>query len=204
MVAVPPMGNRDFQMKNLTIIAFLMASTSLASAAENESFIGQIGNHIFAVAGQDGGNNTQNTLQVGKKNGALTVQDTAGSRTNNSNTLQFGGYNGSIASQKGGNNEQTTIQGGVGNFALTKQKGTQTNGKLNDSTTAQFGAFNASIADQKDGNNKQGTLQVGVGNFAATSQESPSAWSGNWATNNFVSSRAASKAGTNCPLPMGR
>ena len=79
-------------MRNLSIIAFLMATTSLASAASNESFIGQIGDTNVALVGQTNGNNSQGTVQVGKKNNAVTSQTNPVSpaNSNKSGTGQFG------------------------------------------------------------------------------------------------------------------
>ena len=111
MVAVPPMGNRDFQMRNLTIIAFLMATTSLASAAGNEFFIGQIGDTNNALVGQTNGNNKQGTIQAGKKNNALTTQVVRrADRNSTSPACQFGAHNSAVVGQTGGNNTQGTLQ----------------------------------------------------------------------------------------------
>ena len=112
-------------MRNLTIIAFLMATTSLASAAGNESFIGQIGDTNNALVGQNGGNNKQRHHSGRQEERRDDARRTTGwpRRPTRPARCQFGGYNGSIAIQDGGNNTQGTIQGGVGNFAVTTQKG---------------------------------------------------------------------------------
>ena len=73
-------------MKHLTTLAMLLASTSLASAASNESFIAQIGGSNNAIVGQTSGNNKQKTISVGRHNTAVTSQQGAqgagaGSRT---------------------------------------------------------------------------------------------------------------------------
>ena len=149
MVAVPPMGNRDFQMRNLTIIAFLMATTSLASAASNESFIGQIGDTNNALVGQNSGNNKQGTDpgRQAEQRGHLAERSGFGpTNLNKSGTGQFGDYNDSLAVQDGGNNTQGTLQIGVENKAVTTQSGA-TGARPTTPAPLQFGYQNNSTVE---------------------------------------------------------
>ena len=141
-------------MRNLTIIAFLMATTSLASAAGNEFFIGQIGDTNNALVGQTNGNNKQGTIQVGKKNSAITSQnDPAGPQTNTSGTRQFGVYNDSLVVQDGGNNTQGTIQGGVEQQGGHHAEGRRPVARPTTPAPLQFGDRTRRPSTQKSGNN---------------------------------------------------
>jgi len=93
-------------MKYLTTLAVLLATTSLASAASNESFILQAGSKNTAKVGQISGDNTQATVQSGKKNSSVTAQQNDGNGPNKSATVEFGNNNTSQAGQIGGNNGQ--------------------------------------------------------------------------------------------------
>ena len=104
-------------MKHLTALAILLATTSLASAASNESFILQAGSKNTAKVGQIAGDNTQATIQSGKKNSSVTAQQNDGNGPNKSATVEFGNNNTSQAGQIGGNNGQATLQIGNGNTA---------------------------------------------------------------------------------------
>ena len=77
-------------MKHLTTLAILLATTSLASAASNESFIIQAGKKNNAIVGQTNGHNKQATGQFGNDNNAVTAQQSTGKNSNESGTLEIG------------------------------------------------------------------------------------------------------------------
>ena len=159
-------------MRNLTIIAFLMATTSLASAAGNKFFIGQIGDTNNALVGQNDGNNTQNTHPGRQEERRAHLAGHRPARRPTSPTRCSSALQRLDRAQTGGNNTQSTIQGGVGNFAVTTQKGTQTNGKVNNSTTAQFGCIQR-LDRRPEGRQQQAEHAAGrrrqlLGNVAGT------------------------------------
>jgi hypothetical protein len=153
-------------MRTLTALALIVASSSLAFAtpkpkAQNESFIGQVGDNNAALVFQDAEHskdkNRQATFQKGDGNFALTSQianPSGGPGSNNSLTLQFDGGKGkdqgntSLVFQKtnGGSNNQFTIQDGKDNFALTSQHSSSS--VSNSSVTAQFGNNNSALTFQ--------------------------------------------------------
>src|SRR5882757_1483527 len=162
-------------MKRLTTLAILLASTTLASASDNESFILQVGRHNKANVGQFKGNNQQGTAQIGVANDSVTAQQSNKGGANNSATLEIGAENKSTVGQLDGQNDQATVQAGVLNKATTLQ-GNEGANNDNASFTGQFGIGNISKVGQTVGangdNNNATTLQFGAINKAVTTQNS--------------------------------
>src|SRR6185437_8235269 len=204
-------------MRNLAVFAFLMATTSLASAASNESFIAQVGAHNNAAANQLNGNNRQLTIQAGKHNHATTNQigPSSGSHTNNSGTVQFGVGNNAMINQIGGNNTQGTFSFGINNTANTNQLTSDSHPGSNNARTGQFGWNNTSntnevstgVADTttshptathpggQGGINDSGVLQIGGANTATIAQTSAGSGNGNSARGGVDNNSAAIQVG---------
>src|SRR6202012_3027298 len=108
-------------MKKLTTLAILLATTSLASAASNESFILQAGKKNTANVGQYVGNNKQGTVQLGIGNNSLTGQQSNTGGANSSATVEIGVGNKSTVGQLDGKKDQATVQIGACNTAKTLQ-----------------------------------------------------------------------------------
>src|ERR1700749_1879748 len=102
-------------MKHLSALAILLATTSLASAASNESFILQAGKKNSAVVGQFVGNNKQGTVQLGVGNNSVTALESNAGGPNNSATIEIGVGNKSTVGQLDGKNDQATVQVGAFN-----------------------------------------------------------------------------------------
>lgn len=89
-------------MNKVAVLALVLASATSAHAADNESFIDQIGTSNAATIAQENGNNTQGTLQVGKANIAITSQTGSAipaASTDGSFIGQFGSKNEAVTSQ---------------------------------------------------------------------------------------------------------
>ena len=135
-------GKQGFPMRNLTIIAFLMATTSLASAAGNEFFIGQIGDTNNALVGQNNGNNKQGTIQAGKKNSAMTLAERSGSRTQDQHSPARPVRRLQQRARRPGRRQQHPGHASRAASATSRspRRTARTgNGKTNNSSTAQFG-----------------------------------------------------------------
>lgn len=83
-------------MKTSAALVLVLASSTAVFAADNESFIAQVGAYNEALSGQAGGNNTQSTVQAGVKNRALTSQANAKSTQNKSGIVQLGARNNAV------------------------------------------------------------------------------------------------------------
>lgn len=97
-----------------------------------------------------GVNNNAATVQVGKKNAALTLQDGVSALpvSNDSLVAQFGEKNGALVSQQNGLNGQATIQLGDRNNAVTLQKNAPVSGTVNAAATIQAGSKNRAFTNQ--------------------------------------------------------
>src|ERR1700744_5806157 len=157
-------------MKYITTLALLLATTSLAVAADNESFILQAGG-IKKPAATSG--KSHDPFTNGYDNNASVAQTSNNKGKNLSGVIEFGNFNSAKVKQNGGNNAQGTFQIGNDNSADTTQ--TNDNKRLNRSATVQLGNGNKSDATQSGGGNDQGTLQISdpkyrSGNYAKTNQ----------------------------------
>lgn len=148
------------------LAGFAMFAVAAPANAANTSVVGQSGPCNGALVVQSGSNWSlvaqDNTGSCSKGNSAQVWQD---GNNNSQATLQGGKKNSAVTVQDGNGNIAGTLQVGKNNTAGVWQDGNNNLGGA-----AQFGKNNSSVVEQTGNNNLGGALQFGKGNQSFISQ----------------------------------